>query len=279
MTPEQYCRTKAAPAGSNLYYAALRHDAQDQRRLFALFALYYELSAVIYRSSDPDAARTTLYWWFEEAGRMRAGEAGHPVTREIAQLDIQDFLSAEGIMACVAGMGQFLDGAQGADCQAWLKLHGPTAGHIWETAGRLCGCADPRQLTALTNAGCCHGAFEQLHYLRRGANLGIHPIPAEPAARHGVAPHLSARDQSEANLKNLLDELFAYLYEQTQVSGMALQTGSGGRLLFAVILLRLTGVLCRKYRADATPITRGHISLTPIRKLWIAWRAARRMDA
>ena len=93
MTPEEYCRNKAAPAGSNLYYSTLYHDAQTRRILHALFALHYELNEVVYESSDAGATRVTLYWWIEEIGRLFSREARHPVTRELSQLDNADYLS------------------------------------------------------------------------------------------------------------------------------------------------------------------------------------------
>ena len=272
MTPRQYCRDKAAPAGSNLYYATLLHDAQSRRRLLALFAFYQELSAAIYRSSDLNASRTTLYWWFEEVGRMRAGNPGHPVTREMAQLDSMVFLSREDAMACVAGMGQFLDGAQGDDCRAWLALHASTAGGIWVAAGRACGCADPRKLALLVDAGCCYGAFEQLHYLRRFAAMGVNPAPV---AGRGVDLQAFTLNAPGANLKGLLDELLEHLHKQAQNTHAELRAQPGDKLLFADVLLKLTCILCRKYQSAAMPITCAHRALTPIRKLWVAWRAAR----
>lgn len=275
MTPEEYCRNKAAPAGSNLYYSTLYHDAQTRRILHALFAFHHELNEVICESSDPGAARVTLYWWFEEIGRLFSGEARHPVTRELSQLDNADYLSQQELMGCIAATAQFLDTPESGPYRAWLARHDAVSGQIWKTAGQACGCSDPDTLAALASAGCCHGAFELLHHVRHFAGLGLNVLPSDLLASHNLDLETVIRPDAGAATSGFFTDLFDRLHNDIGNFLSALQEKNADAPLFSITLLKILDALCREYRSASKPITRSRISLTPIHKLWIAWQTSR----
>ena len=277
MTPEEYCRNKAAPAGSNLYYSTLYHDARTRRILHALFAFHHELNEAVCESSDPGAARVTLHWWFEEIGRLFSGEARHPVTRELSQLDNADYLSRQELLAGIAAMAQFLDTPESGPYQAWLARHDAASGYTWKAAGQACGCSDPDTLAALASAGSCHGAFELLHHVRHFAGLGVNVLPSDLLAKHNLDLETIIRADAGEPAAGFFDELFDRLRNDIQECLTALQEKDSGAPLFSVISLKILDALCREYRSARQPITHSRISLTPIRKLWIAWRTARRL--
>ncbi|MCY3750574.1 MAG: squalene/phytoene synthase family protein [Gammaproteobacteria bacterium] len=275
MTPEDYCRNKAAPAGSNLYYSTLYHDAQTRRILRALFAFHHELNEVVCESSDPGAARVTLYWWFEEIGRLFSGEARHPVTRELSQIDNADYLSQQELMGCIAATAQFLDTPESGPYQAWLARHDAASGQIWKTAGRACGCSDPDTLAALAGTGSCHGAFELLHHVRHFAGLGLNVLPSDLLASHNLDLETVIRPDAGATTSGFFTDLFDRLHNDIGNFLSTLQEKNADAPLFSITLLRILDALCREYRSAGRPITHSRISLTPIRKLWIAWRTSR----
>ena len=275
MTPENYCRNKAAPAGSNLYYSTLYHDAQTRRILHALFAFHHELNEVVCESSDPGAARVTLYWWFEEIGRLFSGEARHPVTRELSQIDNADYLSQQELMGCIAAMSQFLDTPGSDNYQSWLTRHDAASGQIWKTAGRACGCSDPDTLAALAGAGSCHGAFELLHHVRHFAGLGLNVLPSDLLASHNLDLETVIRPDAGATTSGFFTDLFDRLHNDIGNFLSTLQEKNADAPLFSITLLKILDALCREYRSAGKPITHSRISLTPIRKLWIAWRTSR----
>ena len=275
MTPEEYCRNKAAPAGSNLYYSTLYHDAQTRRILHALFAFLHELNEVVCESSDPGAARVTLYWWFEEIGRLFAGEARHPVTRELSQLDNADYLSRQELLAGIASTAQFLDTPESGPYQTWLARHDAASGYVWKAAGQACGCSDPGTLTALASAGACHGAFELLHHVRHFAGLGLNVLPSDLLSSHNLDLETAIRPDAGVTTSGFFTDLFDRLHGDMQTSLTALREKDAGAPLFSITLLKILDALCREYRTARQPIIHSRISLTPIRKLWIAWRTAR----
>ena len=274
MTPEEYCRNKAAPAGSNLYYATLYHDAQTRRILHALFAFHHELNEVVYESSDPGAARVTLSWWFEEIGRLFSGEARHPVTRELSRFENAGFLSPQELMGCIAAMAQFLDTPESGPYQAWLARHDTASGQIWKTAGRACSCSDPDILAALAGAGACQGAFELLHHIRHFAGLGLNVLPFDLLAQHNLGLETVIQPDTGTTVSDFFTDLFGRLHGDMETHLTTLLKKDARAPLFSITLLKILDALCREYRTARQPITHNRISLTPIRKLWIAWRTA-----
>ena len=276
MTPEEYCRNKAAPAGSNLYYSTLYHDAQTRRILHALFAFHHELNEVVCESSDPGAARVTLYWWFEEIGRLFSGAARHPVTRELSRFENAGFLSQQELLGCIAATTQFLDTPDSGPYQTWLARHDAASGYVWKTAGQACGCSDPDTLAALASAGSCHGVFELLHHVRHFAGLGLNVLPSDLLANHNLDLETVIRPDAGVTTSGFFTDLFDRLHGDMQTSLTALREKDAGTPLFSITLLKILDALCREYRTARQPITHSRISLTPIRKLWIAWRTSRR---
>ncbi len=277
MTPEAYCRNKAAPDGSNLYYATLYHDAQTRRIVHALFAFLHELNEAVYESSDPGAARVTLSWWFEEIGRLFTGTARHPVTLELSQLEHTGFLSQQEMLGCIATMARFLDTPESGPYQDWLAQHEAAAGYIWNSACLACGCTQRDSL--ITLAGACHGAFELLHHTRHFAGLGLNVLPSDLLAQHSLDPDSIMQPNAGAAVSALFADLFKRLGNDIRNCLTSLQENGAGAPLFSVTLLKILDALCREYRTAREPITHHRIALTPIRKLWIAWRTARQLSS
>ena len=278
MDSEQYCRNKAAPAGSNLYYSTLYHDPHSKRRLHALFAFYHEISEVICSSSDPGAARVTLHWWFEEVGRLFSGAARHPVTRELSQLDSGDYLSRHEMLGCIATSAQFLDVPKIGAYNSWLEQHNAASGSIWKAAGKACGCSNPDNLAALARAGCCYGAFELLHHIRHFARLGLNILPSDLLTSHNLDLETIIQPEVGESGTWFFTELFERLQNDMETCLTNLQGEQANKLLFSITLLKILSVLRREYQSTPVPIIHNRISLTPIRKLWISWRTARRFS-
>ncbi len=274
MTPATYCRGKAAPPGSNLYYSTLFQASANRPAIYALFALRQELSDVLYQSSDPNAVKATLGWWLEEIQRLFDGQPRHPVTQELQRLQLPERLEQQDLEDCVLSHAQLLEVPDSLSYTNWLARHVCAAGFPWKAAGLFCGCEDPELLRFLEATGCCHGAVEQLHHLGRFTERGIVPLPADMLSAAGGAAVLATR-KNDAAARELFRELFTRLERTARICQDSLLDATDKQLLFAVTMLEMLAALCRKYRTARRPIHRARLSLSPIRKLWIAWRVAR----
>src|SRR5437867_1465018 len=86
MSPDEYCRHKAAHSGSSFYYSFLFLPPERRRAITALYAFCREVDDAVDEPSDPSVARATLTWWRGEIARLFSGDPQHPVTLALAPM-------------------------------------------------------------------------------------------------------------------------------------------------------------------------------------------------
>jgi len=107
MTPDEYCRDKAASSGSSFYYSFLFLAPDRRRAITALYAFCREVDDIVDETEDPQIAATKLAWWRNEIANLFAGKPQHPVARALEpdehrqidpgdDLDILAFHQADG---------------------------------------------------------------------------------------------------------------------------------------------------------------------------------------
>ncbi len=82
-----WCDERLADPADDLYHAVLFAPHRLRCNVRAIVALFVELEAITTRFRDLNVARTKLAWWHDELERLHAGNAGHPVTRILADDD------------------------------------------------------------------------------------------------------------------------------------------------------------------------------------------------
>jgi phytoene synthase len=71
------------PAGTPRYFAWLYSDARLQGVLTPLFGIETEINAALQPGLEHSVAHVRMTWWAEEAQRLRAGHALHPLSRAL----------------------------------------------------------------------------------------------------------------------------------------------------------------------------------------------------
>lgn len=263
-----YCRDKAAPDGSNLYYACLYQDPETRQRLYALFALYYELLEGLLSASDPGVSRIKLEWWREELARLERGEPRHPVTQALQPLLEQGEITHAPLAALPPAM-ESLTATPVTDVEGWYRLD--VMGEFWQCAAGAAGPATDTERSLAAATGSAVTRLELLQNLRHLLALGFNPLPQEEleAARLSADELMSdpvsekSRELSSALVTNVRNEL-----EESYRS----RGRPGAHLLFVLIMNRIAFATCEEIRRDGHQLLSHKLTLTPIRKLWIAWR-------
>jgi len=227
VSPGEFCRDAAAPAGSNFHYATLFHPPAERRALYALFALRAEILRIAEDTPEPAVAALRRSWWLDELARAAARQARHPVG-----IELQDVIDQIGVG--IRGLQRFA-AAESPDTAA--------GGAIWEAAARACGVTASDAFDVVIRTGVLVDAVESL--------ATGHPAAAAPESR---ATRLA---ELETQLATAVDEF---------ARRGAVRAG------FCRIMAGLSAVLCAEMQRDVALIGHARISLTPIRKLWIAWR-------
>jgi phytoene synthase len=273
-SPDAYCQAKAARSGSSFYYS-FRFLSQERRRaMTALYAFCREVDDVVDECSDPDLARTKLQWWRQELANLYQGQAQHPVTRALAPA-----VSRYGLPQ--AYFEEILDGMQmDLDYDAYpsfneLKLYcHRVAGVVGLLSAEIFGYEDRATLRYAERLGLALQLINILRDVREDLTLGRIYLPQDELARFQVRPQDLLLGQTSDNIR----ALFAFQAERARAEyrrALAILPAvdrarqSGGLIMGAIYTALLDEI-----EHDGFRILEHRTRLTPLRKLWIAWRTA-----
>ncbi len=277
MTPEQYCQDKAAPYGSDLYFALYFADPDKRPGLLALYALYAELTQIVREVSDKGVARMKLQWWREELGQALDGRAQHPVTQALAAHVYPALAEApEYIEQMLEGVGKDLEFGLYPSFKELSTYCHQTGGAVTHLAVRLCGHSDPGAPRFAHDVGMGLQLGALLSRLRPDLDAGRLYIPEDELHAAGLERGKLLSAEASDKIRPLLaqqaqraEDFLASALERLAVADYPAQRSQ-------LILIALQRAQMKEIEADNYPLLERSIHLTPIRKLWIAWRTARK---
>ena len=272
MTPDQYCQDKAARSGSSFYYSFLFLPPERRRAITALYAYCREVDDVVDECADPQLARTKLDWWRAEVERLFAGEPQHPVTRALQPHLEPCGIERKLLLEIVEGMRMDLEQNRYLDFEG-LKLYcHRVAGVVGLLAARIFGATQPATLDYAAKLGLAFQLTNILRDVGEDARKGRIYLPVEDLQRFGVAQHevLACRPSERfvelmrfeaRRAREIYRDAFAQLPEADR---RAQRPG--------LIMAAIYSTLLEEIERDGFRVLTHRTSLTPIRKLWLAWR-------
>lgn len=275
MKPEDYCREKAVPAGSSLYYACLFYSPRQQQMLQALFALQAELDDVIVECKDVSVATIKLKWWQDEFAALLENQARHPLTRRLAELKIHELIQQAEIQALLNGVARQLDYRAYDSMQQLVeeKQHGTAC--LWPAVARLLGCDDSFTMTSLSELAAHYYSLEQVFLAELLLQKGVCPFPAENMQALGITQNDLLQPQNSLALIEVQKNAIAKLQASMQQLLADNWNSCRREVIFAVILARIELARSEKMLKQGSHTAMQAANITPLRKLWIAWRSSR----
>lgn len=276
MTPQDYCRQKVAPRGSSLYYALYFAERDQQAALWALHAYQAEVTEIVRECRDRTVALAKLNWWRQELDRTFGGQAQHPVAQALQQDVLARYsLAREYFEEVLDGVHMDLEyGLYPSFKELSLYCH-RVGGSITQLAVEIAGHQDRQTTRYAHDLGMGLQLFSLLRRVRRNLAAGRLYLPEDELSRFGV----SQADLLQPQTGEQVRALFAYQADRidsflTQALDK-LPAVDAYRQRSGVILARLQAHLLAEMRAEGFPLLEREFHLTPIRKLWIAWRETR----
>jgi 15-cis-phytoene synthase len=277
MTPDEYCQDKAARSGSSFYYSFLFLPAEQRRAITALYAFCREIDDAVDECSEPHVARTKLQWWRDELARAFRGEPRHPVTQALGEPLARHNLPQEYFLELIDGMEMDLDGFEYRSFSELALYCYRAAGVVGLLSAEIFGFEDRRTLRFAEELGTAFQLTNILRDVREDAMRGRIYIPRDEMARFGVtATDLHAGQTSErvrALLKFQAERARSY-YRQARA---LLPAHDRARQRSSLIMAAIYEATLEEIARDGYRVLEHRLALTPVRKLWIAWRTARRI--
>lgn len=276
MEPLDYCRNLVAPPGSDLYYALRFTPSRARAGLLAVHAFAREVTAIPHNVSDTGVAAVKLNWWREEFDRTLRNEGRHPVSQALGPVIAARGMTADGFRELLEGAAMDLEyGAYPGFRELSVYLH-RTAGALESLSVSLCGPVNADTTRFAHDLGMGLGLFDRLRTLRRDVDAGRCYIPEDELRDAGVDRSTLAGHATPPAVRDLLTTQAARVDDFLVQADRRLSGGDRRAQHFGLIRLALARTLLREMADDGYPLLERGFELTPVRKLWIAWRTARR---
>ena len=273
MDPHAYCQEKAAASGSSFYYS-FRFLPEDRRRaIHAFYAFCREVDDVADECRDPALARTKLAWWRNEVARLYAGQPEHPVTRALAEAIGPFHLPEDVFSQIIDGMEMDLGLVRYPDFKELRLYCHRVAGVVGEAAALIFGVSDRATLKYANRLGLAFQLTNIIRDVGEDARRGRIYLPQDELAAHGVreADILAAR-MSESFVR-LMEFQYRRAMKTYEEAFALLPAADRAAQRPGLIMAAIYHALLEEIRADGFQVLDRRISLTPLRKVWIAWRA------
>jgi 15-cis-phytoene synthase len=272
MDPHKYCADRAARSGSSFYYSFLFLPQRRRRGIIALYAFCREVDDVVDETADTEVARTKLAWWRSEIASVYEGIPQHPVARALADV-VGDFGLQQALLEeIIDGMQMDLEQNRYPDFESLLAYCHRVAGVVGLLSARIFGHTSPATLDYAHDLGIAFQLTNIIRDIGEDARRDRIYLPLDDLARYGVrTADILQGNHSEA-MRNLLQFQIArarsYYTQALNKLPAADKRAQRAGLIMAAIYRRLLD----EVDTEGTRVLSARVSLTPVTKLWLAFR-------
>jgi phytoene synthase len=281
-SPAQYVQDKAAASGSSFYYAFLFLPAPRRAAITAFYAFCREVDDVVDEVNDPDVATAKLAWWQAEVRRAWQGQATHPALQALMPHASTYGIEPRHLLAVIEGCEMDLQQSRYLDYPGLQRYCHLVAGVVGEVAARIFGGpreADPALDDIRTRYAHTLGlAFQLTNIIRdvgEDALRGRIYLPINELQRFEVKAHeILNRQYSERfiALMRFQAERTQSLYDEALALHAQLPTAERRAQKPGLMMASIYRTLLREIERDDFQVLRQRVGLTPLRKLWLAWK-------
>ncbi|MDB5772832.1 MAG: 15-cis-phytoene synthase [Burkholderiales bacterium] len=272
MSPDEYCQQKAVQSGSSFYYSFLFLPPERRRAITALYAFCREVDDTVDECTDESIARTKLAWWRKEIASMVTGSPTHPVSKALEPHMATYSLDSKHLLAIVDGMEMDLDQTRYLDYPGLKRYCWHVASVVGILSASIFGATRPETLQYAEKLGLAFQLTNIIRDVGEDARKGRIYLPVSELQQFNVtaADILNARhsENFEKLMRFQADRAQATYDEAFALLPAADRSAQRPGLMMAAIYRALLNEIER----DGFHVLQQRISLTPIRKLWLAWK-------
>ncbi|EXI78042.1 MAG: Dehydrosqualene synthase [Candidatus Accumulibacter appositus] len=272
MTPDDYCQQKAARSGSSFYYSFLFLPPDQRRAITALYAFCREVDDVVDECHDPQIAATKLAWWRQELSSVYGGKPQHPVSQALQSACACFNLPEEQLQEIIDGMEMDLQQSRYLDFKALSLYCYRVASVVGLLAAEIFGYQDRKTQKYAHDLGVAFQLTNIIRDVGEDARMGRIYLPIDELQRFEVP----AADILNARHSDNFERLMAFQVERAESYYAqaidALPASDRRTQRPGLVMAAIYRTLLDEIKRDGYQVLSQRTSLTPIRKLWIAWR-------
>ncbi len=274
MTPDQYCQEKAAQSGSSFYYSFLFLSSERRRAITALYAFCREVDDVVDECHDPALAHTKLAWWRTQVSAIYSSESNpqHPVAQALVPVVKTFDLPQEQLQEIITGMEMDLTQNRYPNFAALRSYCHHVAGIVGTLSAKIFGYIQPETLEYAENLGIAFQLTNIIRDVGEDARRGRVYLPLDELVRFNVQVADILHGRETDDFKRLMEFQIERALGFYQDAFMLLPATDRKAQRAGLMMAAIYRTLLDEIRADGYHVLAQRTSLTPIRKLWIAWK-------
>ena len=272
MNPQQYVQQKAAASGSSFYYAFLFLPKPRRAAITAFYAFCREIDDVVDETTDDSVARTKLAWWQKEVNQAFKGSPTHPVMHALMPHTSAYHIEPRHLLAVIEGCQMDLDQTRYLDYPALQRYCHLVAGIVGEVAAQIFGQTDDATTQYAHGLGQALQLTNILRDVGEDALRGRIYLPVNDLQKFDVKAHeILKREYSDrfTALMRFQAERAHRLYDDA----LALLPAADRRAQKpGLMMASIYRTLLTEIERDNFQVLHQRVSLTPLRKFWLAWK-------
>ncbi len=276
MTPEQYVQDKAAQSGSSFYYALLFLPAQPRAAMTAFYAFCREVDDVVDEVHDPGVAATKLAWWRQEVASAFAGQPHHPAMQALMPHAQRFGIRGDHLQDVISGCQMDLEQSRFLDFPGLERYCHLVAGVVGEVASNVMGRTEARTIPFAHRLGLAMQLTNIIRDVGDDARRGRIYLPISELQQFDVKAHEILKRDTPWGYSDRFSALMRFQAERAHRlydEALALLPDADRRAQKpALMVANIYRTLLREIERGGFQVLHQRISLTPVRKLWIATR-------
>ncbi|MFT3777785.1 MAG: presqualene diphosphate synthase HpnD [Ottowia sp.] len=271
-TPQDYVQEKAAASGSSFYYAFLFLPPPRRAAITAFYAFCREVDDVVDEVRDPGVAATKLAWWQAEVGRAFDGQPTHPAMQALMPWAGEFGIEARQLLAVIEGCQMDLTQTRYLDFAALEKYCHLVAGVVGEVSARIFGQTDSATTAYAGKLGLAMQLTNIIRDVGEDARRDRIYLPVNELQRFDVKAHEILKGQYSERFTALM-RFQAERAQRCYDEALALLPAADRRSQKpGLMMASIYRTLLAEIERDGFHVLHQRIALTPLRKLWLAWK-------
>ncbi len=280
MSPEKYCEDKTRGSGSSFFYAFLFLSPEKRRAMMALYAFCREVDDIADEIKEKEIAVRKLAFWQEEVERVFEGVARHPVGKELMWTIAHYPVEKEQFTEMIEGMLMDVSGKPIVTDEDLMLYCYRVAGVVGLMSIAVFGYTNEKSKQFALKMGDALQLTNILRDVYEDTKIGRIYLPQQARAKFKVTDQdirqgFTDNAQISANLKALLQYYYDKAEQAYQDALAALPEEDRQSLTPSIMMGAIYYAHLTKIKAVDFDVWQHPARLTPLKKIWVAWKAYR----
>ena len=273
MTPQEYCKQKAAQSASSFTVSFIFLPKNQRNAMIALYAFCREVDDIVDECSDYQVAQTKLNWWKSEINNLYANTPQHPVTKALQPVIKQYNLAQEHFLEIIDGMEMDLKFNRYQDFKQLQLYCYRVASVVGLLSASIFGFKNRKTLKYAHDLGMAFQLTNIIRDVGEDARRGRIYLPLDELKKAKVSEDDILQSRETPQIKELIEYQIERAESYYDKALRELPAEDAKQQRTGLIMAAIYRTLLREIKADsAEKVLSRKTSLPPLRKFMLAAR-------